>query len=88
LSWFCGSIGIVEFEKNLLYNSEGLRKFRIIWSNQSAFSWFFIFLFAEILGHKWLFGLMGIFGKGFLAPLGNGEHGLELFTSVSTLVAI
>jgi hypothetical protein len=48
----------------------------------------FIFLFAEILGHKWLFGLMGIFGKGFLAPLGNGEHGLELFTSVSTLVAI
>jgi hypothetical protein len=48
----------------------------------------FIYLFAEILGHKWLFELMGIFVKGFLEPLGIGEHGLELFTSVSTLVAI
>ena len=48
----------------------------------------FIYLFAEILGHKWLFGLMGIFGKGFLAPLGIGEHGLELITALMTLSAM
>ena len=48
----------------------------------------FIYLFAEILGHKWLFGFIGIFSNGFLTPLGIEEHGLELITSFLTLAAM
>ena len=45
----------------------------------------FIYLFAEILGHRWLNRTVGIFTKGFLEPLGFGEHGLRIITALCTL---
>lgn len=48
----------------------------------------FIYLFAEFLGNRWLFGFIAIFSDGFLSPLGLGEHGLELITAFLTLAAM
>lgn len=48
----------------------------------------FIYLFAEILGHRWLHGFIEIFTVGFLSPLGFGEHLLAIITSLLTLAAM
>ena len=48
----------------------------------------FIYLFAEILGNKWLFGFIALFSDGFLSPLGIEEHGLELIAAFLTLGAM
>ncbi|MDO9551244.1 acyltransferase family protein [Rhodonellum sp.] len=45
----------------------------------------FIYLFAEILGHAWLFGFLKIFSFGFLEPLGIPEPLLLLLTALLTL---
>jgi predicted acyltransferase len=48
----------------------------------------FIYLFAEILGHKWLYGFLSIFSNGFLSPLKISEHGLAVITAFLTLAAM
>lgn len=48
----------------------------------------FIYLFAEILGHRWLFGFVEIFTVGFLKPLGVGDAVLAILTALITLGAM
>lgn len=48
----------------------------------------FIYLFAEILGHRWLNGTIGIFTTGFLEPIGLGEHAIQIITAFCTLAAM
>jgi predicted acyltransferase len=48
----------------------------------------FIYLFAEILGHRWLSRTVGIFTEGFLAPLGLGENFIAVITAFLTLGAM
>lgn len=48
----------------------------------------FIYLFAEILGHRWLYGFLGIFSVGFLEPLGVSETLLAILTALLTLGAM
>ncbi|MDF2157485.1 DUF5009 domain-containing protein [Algoriphagus sp. CAU 1675] len=48
----------------------------------------FIYLFAEVLGHRWLFQFLEIFTTGFLSWMGFGEHGLALITAFATLGAM
>jgi len=48
----------------------------------------FIYLFAEILGHRWLNRTVGIFTKGFLEPLGLGENFIAIITAFLTLGAM
>ncbi len=48
----------------------------------------FIYLFAEMLGHRWLNRTIGIFTTGFLEPVGFGEHGLAIITALFTLLAM
>jgi predicted acyltransferase len=48
----------------------------------------FIYLFAEILGHRWLYRLIKIFTDGFLTPIGFGEHGIAILTAFITLAAM
>ncbi|SEI92591.1 Predicted acyltransferase [Cyclobacterium xiamenense] len=45
----------------------------------------FIYLFAEVLGHDWLTGFVGIFTYGFLGLLGLSEHAMALFTAFVSL---
>ena len=44
----------------------------------------FIYLFAELLGHSWLFGFVEIFSGGILSPLGIGEKIMHLITACLT----
>ncbi|WPR75560.1 acyltransferase family protein [Algoriphagus sp. NG3] len=44
----------------------------------------FIYLFAEVLAHHWLFGFVGIFSSGIFAPLGIGEHSVKVITALLT----
>ena len=44
----------------------------------------FIYLFAELLGHSWLFGFVEIFSGGILSPLGIGEKIIHLITACLT----
>lgn len=48
----------------------------------------FIYLFAEILGHRWLFRTIRIFTDGFLGPIGLGEHFIAVITSFITLACM
>ncbi|REG90967.1 acyltransferase family protein [Algoriphagus antarcticus] len=48
----------------------------------------FIYLFAEILGHSWLFGFIEIFSSGILFPLGIGESAVVIITAFLTLGAM
>ncbi|RZS96525.1 acyltransferase family protein [Cecembia calidifontis] len=48
----------------------------------------FIYLFAEVLGHRWLFGFIKIFSFGFLKPLGISELVLAIVTALLTLGAM
>lgn len=45
----------------------------------------FIYLFAEVLGHRWLVDFVAIFNFGFLAPLGFSEPVLGLINAILTL---
>lgn len=45
----------------------------------------FIYLFAEVLGHRWLVEFVAIFNFGFLAPLGIAEPILQLINALLTL---
>lgn len=45
----------------------------------------FIYLFAEVLGHRWLVDFVAIFNFGFLSPLGFSEPFLNLVNAVITL---
>jgi predicted acyltransferase len=45
----------------------------------------FIYLFAEVLGHRWLVDFVAIFNVGFLAPLGIHELFLGLINAIITL---
>ncbi|MEX2592449.1 MAG: DUF5009 domain-containing protein [Anditalea sp.] len=45
----------------------------------------FIYLFAEVLGHRWLVDFVAIFNFGFLAPLGFPEPILGLINAILTL---
>lgn len=48
----------------------------------------FIYLFAEILGHRWLYGFIEIFSGGILHPLGLGENLIAIITAFLTLGAM
>jgi len=48
----------------------------------------FIYLFAEILGHRWLNGFVGIFSSGVLGGLGLGEQLISVVTALLTLGAM
>jgi predicted acyltransferase len=48
----------------------------------------FIYLFAEVLGHTFLFGFLKIFSFGFLTPLGIPESVLLVFNALLTLGAM
>lgn len=48
----------------------------------------FIYLFAEILGHRWLFRFVEIFSSGILAPTGFGEHLIQIITALLTWAAM
>lgn len=48
----------------------------------------FIYLFAEVLGHRWLFGFLKIFTFGFLEPLGISDGFLAILTAILTLGAM
>ncbi|PZX56077.1 putative acyltransferase [Algoriphagus ratkowskyi] len=48
----------------------------------------FIYLFAEILGHRWLFGFIEIFSAGILEPIGMGETAIAIITAFLTLGAM
>jgi predicted acyltransferase len=48
----------------------------------------FLYLFAEVLGHNWLFGFLKIFSFGFLKPIGIPESILLLFNALLTLGAM
>ncbi|PSL01720.1 acyltransferase family protein [Cecembia rubra] len=48
----------------------------------------FIYLFAEVLGHRWLFGFVRIFTIGFLEPIGFSEAFLGILTALLTLGAM
>ncbi len=48
----------------------------------------FIYLFAEILGHRWLFDFLRIFSFGFLKPTGIPESTLLVFNALLTLAAM
>lgn len=48
----------------------------------------FIYLFAEILGHRWLNKTIGIFSGGVLTPLGLGENTISIITAFLTLGAM
>ncbi|MGY6744000.1 MAG: acyltransferase family protein [Cecembia sp.] len=48
----------------------------------------FIYLFAEVLGHRWLFGFIKIFTLGFLEPIGFSEAFLGILTAFLTLGAM
>jgi predicted acyltransferase len=48
----------------------------------------FIYLFAEILGHRWLNKTVGIFTKGILEPIGMGENLIAVITAFLTLGAM
>lgn len=45
----------------------------------------FIYLFAEVLGHRWLYGFIEIFSVGFLKPLGISDAILGILTAFLTL---
>lgn len=45
----------------------------------------FIYLFAEVLGNRWLYGFVKIFNYGFLEPLGLPENLLALINALLTL---
>jgi len=45
----------------------------------------FIYLFAEVLGHRWLFGFVKIFTAGYLEPIGFSEAFLGILTALLTL---
>jgi predicted acyltransferase len=48
----------------------------------------FIYLFAEVLGHRWLYGFIEIFSVGFLKPLGISDAILGILTALLTLGAM
>ena len=48
----------------------------------------FIYLFAEILGHRWLYGFIEIFSSGILEPIGVGEAAIAISTAFLTLGAL
>lgn len=48
----------------------------------------FIYLFAEILGHRWLYGFIEIFSNGALQPIGLGESAIAVITAFLTLGAM
>ncbi len=48
----------------------------------------FIYLFAEVLGHLWLYDFIKIFSFGFLNPLGIPETILAVLTAFLTLAAM
>lgn len=48
----------------------------------------FIYLFAEILGHSWLYGAIDIFSKGILHPIGLSESAIAIITAFLTLGAM
>jgi predicted acyltransferase len=48
----------------------------------------FIYLFAEILGHRWLYDFLKIFSFGFLEPTGIPEPTLLFFNALLTLAAM
>ncbi|UZD24423.1 DUF5009 domain-containing protein [Algoriphagus halophytocola] len=48
----------------------------------------FIYLFAEILGHRWLFGFVEIFSAGVLSPIGIGAHFIQIITALLTWTAM
>lgn len=48
----------------------------------------FIYLFAEVLGHNWLFGFLKIFSFGFLEPTGLPESILLVLNALLTLGAM
>lgn len=45
----------------------------------------FIYLFAETLGHSWLYKTVGIFTEGFLTPLGVGGNLIGIITAFLSL---
>ncbi|WP_192346904.1 acyltransferase family protein [Algoriphagus sp. Y33] len=45
----------------------------------------FIYLFAEVLGHRWLYGFIGIFSEGILDAIGMGEPFTAVITAFLTL---
>jgi predicted acyltransferase len=48
----------------------------------------FIYLFAEILGHHWLYGFIEIFSSGTLEPIGIGQAAIAISTALLTLGAM
>ena len=48
----------------------------------------FIYLFAEILGHRWLYGFIEIFSGGVLNAIGMGESAIAIITAFLTLGAM
>ncbi len=48
----------------------------------------FIYLFAEILGHRWLYGFIEIFSSGVLEPIGIGQAAIAIITALLTLGAL
>jgi len=48
----------------------------------------FIYLFAEVLAHRWLYGFIEIFNVGFLKPLGISDAILGIVTALLTLGAM
>ena len=48
----------------------------------------FIYLFAEVLGHRWLNNTVGIVTKGFLEPLGLSDNFIAVITALLTLGAM
>ncbi|PZX56587.1 acyltransferase family protein [Algoriphagus chordae] len=48
----------------------------------------FIYLFAEILGHRWLYGFIDIFSSGILSPIGLNESSIAVITAFLTLGAM
>ena len=48
----------------------------------------FIYLFAEILGHRWLYSFIEIFSSGALEPIGVGDSLIAIITAFLTLGAM
>ncbi len=44
----------------------------------------FIYLFAEVLAHRWLFGFVEIFSSGIFTPIGFGAHAVKAITALLT----
>ena len=48
----------------------------------------FIYLFAEVLGHRWLSGFVQIFNDGFLGVLGLPTEALAVTNAISSVIIV